>query len=328
MRGKERIPSIQKMNIIFIIYSFLIVTLYNLPSWMYLKNLVMFLTCKATTFYSYYCEPHISTKVRDPPRNDEGDQPKVPESGLSICNEQGKAYGKTTTRYLDVKKYKAAMSYILLICNEEVHNRITDVFASLAESDVQTRISKEFPMWFREEMLKPMNASNNKCLKGRCSGRPSQEVVLSKCDWLDSHLNRGLKIHDNYKLTSRIDIVVQDTGTLIHESGKLESVVIRRRNKIMDEDENDEDEEEVEQESLSVSFLLIYVYMVRGTEKKRAHPETSTPLAVASIPVGILASPAMMSIPPATLTPSPQLPYSSLAPISTPFSLSSVVGTL
>ncbi|KAI5667499.1 hypothetical protein M9H77_17352 [Catharanthus roseus] len=69
--------------------------------------------------------------------------------------------------------------------------------------------------------------------------------------------------------------------------------------------------------------------MVHGS-KKRAHPETSTPPAAASIPPGMspslaaVSTPQGMSIPPAaastplaTLTPFPQLLYSSLAPTST-----------
>ncbi|KAI5676389.1 hypothetical protein M9H77_07339 [Catharanthus roseus] len=73
--------------------------------------------------------------------------------------------------------------------------------------------------------------------------------------------------------------------------------------------------------------------MVLGSKKKRAHPETSTspattftPRALASIPLGMSASPARTSTLPATLTPFPQLSYSSLMPISTP-SLSSATGT-
>ncbi|KAI5654732.1 hypothetical protein M9H77_31919 [Catharanthus roseus] len=78
--------------------------------------------------------------------------------------------------------------------------------------------------------------------------------------------------------------------------------------------------------------------MVRGSKKKRAHLETSTPAsasipprtsapASASISLWMSASPAATSPPPATLTPFPQLPYSSPAPISSPSSSSSATGT-
>ncbi|KAI5676667.1 hypothetical protein M9H77_07617 [Catharanthus roseus] len=87
--------------------------------------------------------------------------------------------------------------------------------------------------------------------------------------------------------------------------------------------------------------------MVRGSKKKRAHPETSTgpatvstPPILASIHPETSASPAMMSIhlasasippgvstPPVTLTLFPQFMYLSLAPISTPSSSLSTMGT-
>ncbi|KAI5670941.1 hypothetical protein M9H77_11305 [Catharanthus roseus] len=86
--------------------------------------------------------------------------------------------------------------------------------------------------------------------------------------------------------------------------------------------------------------------MVRGSKKKRAHPETSTgpattstTLVLASVPEGMFASltttstlPALTYIPPeastplATLTPFPQFSYSSLTPISTLSSSSSAMG--
>ncbi|KAI5682548.1 hypothetical protein M9H77_03776 [Catharanthus roseus] len=87
--------------------------------------------------------------------------------------------------------------------------------------------------------------------------------------------------------------------------------------------------------------------IVRGSKKKRTHPDSSTPPAVASIPPVTSASPMVtstpltaastplmmftptttVSIPSATLTLFPQLPYSSLAPISIPSSSASAVET-
>ncbi|KAI5675867.1 hypothetical protein M9H77_06817 [Catharanthus roseus] len=65
--------------------------------------------------------------------------------------------------------------------------------------------------------------------------------------------------------------------------------------------------------------------MVRGTKKKRAHLETSTP-ASATILLGTSASPTTTSTPLVTLTPFPQLSYLSLTTISAPSS-SSAAGT-
>ncbi|KAI5652321.1 hypothetical protein M9H77_29508 [Catharanthus roseus] len=109
-----------------------------------------------------------------------------------------------------------------------------------------------------------------------------------------------------------------DIGTLIHESGELESVEVRRRNSIGDEDVNNEDEEE----------------MVRWSKKKRAHPKMSTcpamnftHWALASIPLETSASLATTSTPSASAS-IPQFPHSSPVPITTPSSSSSTVGTL
>ncbi|KAI5672847.1 hypothetical protein M9H77_13211 [Catharanthus roseus] len=106
--------------------------------------------------------------------------------------------------------------------------------------------------------------------------------------------------------TSRIDVDVQDIGTLVHESDELESVDIPGRSSIVDEDENNEDEEEFNWESdeeeeeeefesksdseITCLFPFLLIYMLRGS-KKRAHPaaastsvETSTMGVAASIP--------------------------------------------
>ncbi|KAI5677531.1 hypothetical protein M9H77_08481 [Catharanthus roseus] len=61
--------------------------------------------------------------------------------------------------------------------------------------------------------------------------------------------------------------------------------------------------------------------MVRGSKKKRAHPDSYDPPPTAS-------TPPLASIHSTTLTPFPQLPYSSPSPIPTPSSSAFAVGTL
>ncbi|KAI5654131.1 hypothetical protein M9H77_31318 [Catharanthus roseus] len=233
-----------------------------------------YLVEEAATFYSYYFEPHVSTNARDSPRNDEDDQPRDGESGLSIFNGQERAYGNTMTRYLDDKEYKATTNYIMLNCDEDEPKykaELRTCFPSLTESDVQTRISDEFSMWFREEMENPVNASNSECLKCLSWG-PSK------------------------RMKSYI-------GTLMHELGELESVDIRRSSSIVDEDENNEEKRSIGSSmkkrkrkslnqiiSLSNLFVSFSLNLLRRS-KKRAHPtvastpvETSTMCAVASTP--------------------------------------------
>ncbi|KAI5673610.1 hypothetical protein M9H77_13974 [Catharanthus roseus] len=81
-------------------------------------------------------------------------------------------------------------------------------------------------------------------------GLPIQKVVLFKCDWFDSSFDRGLKIHDKYKLvdlhTERKHRGGYDPFIL---SQQAEQVEIHERNNIGDEDENNEDEDEVKRDS-------------------------------------------------------------------------------
>ncbi|KAI5649894.1 hypothetical protein M9H77_35899 [Catharanthus roseus] len=294
-----------------------------------------YLVEEAATFYSHYFQPHVSTKARDTPRNDEGDQLRDGESGLSICDRQGRAYDKTTTRYLDDKEYKATTNYILLNCDEvepyllRYTTELRMLFPSLTENNVQTRNSDEFSMWFREKMEKPVNASNNECLKSLSWG-PSKR--MKSC-------------HGYF--------------TLVHELGKLESADIHGRSNEEDVEkgsDEEKEEEELELGNLFVSLIVTFkncliFYITYGTWSKKRTPSaaastsveiSSTPVetasTLASIPLGTSLSLAAASTPPrmsaplvaastspVTLTPFLELPYSSLAPTSTT-SASSCVG--
>ncbi|KAI5675484.1 hypothetical protein M9H77_06434 [Catharanthus roseus] len=228
-----------------------------------------------------------------------------------------------TTRFLDDKEYKAATNYILLNCDgvepyiKKYTTELRIHFSSLTESDIQTRISEGFSSWFREKV------SLSKLVKS-CKGYFVNRFRFHTQERGSSILtyNCGVRI-------SRIDIDVQDIGTIGHESGELELVEIRGRNSIGDEHDNNEDEEEVEYESNDEEeekefnrSPIAKCKMVRGGKKNRAHSETSTP-ALASILPETSTSPATS---PAILTPFPQLSYSSSALISTPSS-SSTAGT-
>ncbi|KAI5677673.1 hypothetical protein M9H77_08623 [Catharanthus roseus] len=249
---------------------------------------------EAVTFYSYYFEPHVSTKARDPTKNDKSDQLEVQESVLSFCNAQGRVY--------------------------EVHNKIEEAFS---------KFNRRFRFYNMNGVPVPL-----------------VDVLFQGDIDIDA--------------TSRVDVDVQDVGTIVHKSGELESIEIHERNSIEDEDYNNKDEEQVKWESnneeeeeefqsesdsetynvtlfLNDLFISFYRYMVYGSKKKSTHLETSTSAstsippetfdsASASIPPGTFASLATMFTPPAILTPFPQVSYSSLMPIFTPSS-SFVVGT-
>ncbi|KAI5653896.1 hypothetical protein M9H77_31083 [Catharanthus roseus] len=84
-------------------------------------------------------------------------------------------------------------------------------------------------------MKNPVNASSSKCLENLTWG-PSKLVTSFNEYFINSSIPKNVDIDE----TSRIDVDVQDIGTLIHESGKLESVEIHERNSIGDEDNNNE----------------------------------------------------------------------------------------
>ncbi|KAI5662412.1 hypothetical protein M9H77_21735 [Catharanthus roseus] len=189
----------------------------------------------------------------------------------------------TTTRYLDDKEYKAATNYIRLNCDE--------VESYISEEMEKTRECKQ-----QKNALSAYHRERGSGSLAYNCGVQVKDVPL-----VDILFQGDIGITE----TSRIDVDVQDIGTLVHELGKLESVDIHGRSSIMDEDENNEDEEK----------------MVRGS-KTRAYPKTSTPPTAASIPSRTTPSPAvapqvetstppteasipwgMSSSPPATSTP-------------------------
>ena len=71
---------------------------------------------EASTFCSYYFEPHIHTRGRQVPRNDDGEN--FVEGNLSIFTYPGRAYGTSKRRPLDQQEYMAAHTYIVLNCAE------------------------------------------------------------------------------------------------------------------------------------------------------------------------------------------------------------------
>ncbi|KAI5653868.1 hypothetical protein M9H77_31055 [Catharanthus roseus] len=138
----------------------------------------------------------------------------------------------------------------------------------------------------------------------------------------------------NIAETLRIDVDVQDIGTLIHELGQLESVDIRRRRSIIDEDESNEDEEKMvrgsKRRAHSAAASTPVEMSTMGTSAYSASilPGTSLSSVTTSTPPGMSTPSAAASTSPTTLTPFPQLPYSSLAPMSTPSSASSTAWML
>ena len=81
-----------------------------------------YLVEEISTFCSYYFEDHVSTKIRNEPRNCGGESsssiPTEDPDVLSIFKQMGRPLGKMSMRYMDDKEYNAAHTYILLNCPE------------------------------------------------------------------------------------------------------------------------------------------------------------------------------------------------------------------
>ena len=77
-----------------------------------------YLVEEASTFCSHYFEPHVVTKERRVPRNDDGGCVSSFDGNLSIFKHPGRPYGKAKKRRLTEEEYHAAQTYILLNCEE------------------------------------------------------------------------------------------------------------------------------------------------------------------------------------------------------------------
>lgn len=77
-----------------------------------------YLVEEASTFCSYYFEPHVYTSLRKVARNDDGGDLEHIPGNLSIFEHPGRPYGKEKSRMLTSTEYHAAQTYILLNCQE------------------------------------------------------------------------------------------------------------------------------------------------------------------------------------------------------------------
>ena len=73
---------------------------------------------EASNFCSYYFEPHLYTKSRRVPRNDDGGDVEEVKGTLSIFKHLIRAFGQMKKMRLSYIEYEAAQTYILLNCDE------------------------------------------------------------------------------------------------------------------------------------------------------------------------------------------------------------------
>ena len=80
-----------------------------------------YLVEEASSFCAHYFQPHVHTRHRKIPRNDDsgGGHGEEHEGMISIFRNSGRSYGRERSRFfLDDKEYHAARTYILLNCEE------------------------------------------------------------------------------------------------------------------------------------------------------------------------------------------------------------------
>lgn len=77
-----------------------------------------YLVEEASTFFSYYFEPHVKTKSRTLPRNEEFTPSTTNEDVLSICKLVGRKFGSVKKRYLNDDEMIVVTNYMLRNCVE------------------------------------------------------------------------------------------------------------------------------------------------------------------------------------------------------------------
>ncbi|KAJ8761275.1 hypothetical protein K2173_001331 [Erythroxylum novogranatense] len=77
-----------------------------------------YLVEEASTFCGHYFEPHVNTRARKVPRNDDGGRTSHADGTLSIFSYAGRTYGRATRRMLTEEELEAAHGYIVLNCEE------------------------------------------------------------------------------------------------------------------------------------------------------------------------------------------------------------------
>ena len=81
-----------------------------------------YLVEEASSFCSHYFEPHVYTRHRKVPRNDDGEIAEGVniDGNLSIFTYPGRTMGRSRSRFLTEDEMHAAQKYILLNCTEVV----------------------------------------------------------------------------------------------------------------------------------------------------------------------------------------------------------------
>ncbi|XP_049388507.1 uncharacterized protein LOC125852871 [Solanum stenotomum] len=111
---------------------------------------------EASSFCSHYFEPHVYTRHRKVPRNDDGGigEQDGYNGNLSIFTYPGRGFGELNRRYLTEEELKAAHIYILLNCREvqpyveKFIDSLHQNFPRITEQEVDKKLDEDFASWF------------------------------------------------------------------------------------------------------------------------------------------------------------------------------------
>nr|GMD40855.1 uncharacterized protein LOC111894883 [Ipomoea batatas] len=112
-----------------------------------------YLVREASIFCSHYFEPHVYTRSRKVPRNDDGGVHED-EENLSIFKYPGRLYGRCKARRLTDAEYLAAHTYILLNCEEVqpyialYEEMLKELDPRISELELATQLQQNFGSWF------------------------------------------------------------------------------------------------------------------------------------------------------------------------------------
>ncbi|XP_057986691.1 uncharacterized protein LOC131171237 [Hevea brasiliensis] len=123
-----------------------------------------YLVEEASSFCAHYFEPHVNTRHRKVPRNDDTVEHMDEHPGnLSIFTHSGRPLGKGKVRYLTEQEFQAAQMYILLNCIEV--KPYIDIFVNelhmanpnINDKQVDEKLEREFDKWFNKYVHNPSN---------------------------------------------------------------------------------------------------------------------------------------------------------------------------
>ncbi|WCJ25321.1 hypothetical protein M5689_007214 [Euphorbia peplus] len=115
-----------------------------------------YLVEEASTFCSHYFEPHVYSRFRQVPRNDEGENMEAIPNNLSIFTYNVRLSGKSRSRMSSEVEYKAAQIYVLLN-TVEVHDykgmyisELRSTNPSITEAEIDDQLDQNFVDWFKQ----------------------------------------------------------------------------------------------------------------------------------------------------------------------------------